>query len=79
MDERFVKYSYDGSFDGNILIVGRTGCGKITFIQKIAQNKMFGKDIMFFGFQKFILVLKEKKVLENVLLNKMSSLLILVT
>ena len=78
MDERFVKYSYDGSFDGNILIVGRTGCGKMTFIQKIAQNKMFGKD-MFFGFQKFILVLKEKKVLENVLLNKMSSLLILVT
>ena len=26
MDE--VNYSYDGKFEGNILIVGRTGCGK---------------------------------------------------
>ena len=46
MDERFVKYTYDGTFDGNILIVGRTECGKTTFIQKLAQNKMFGKDII---------------------------------
>ena len=26
MDE--IKYSYDGTFEGNILIVGKTGCGK---------------------------------------------------
>ena len=45
MEERFRDYTYDGKFDGNILIVGRTGCGKTTFIQKLGQNKMFGNDI----------------------------------
>ena len=33
-------------FEGNVLIVGRTGCGKTTFIQKLAQNKMYGNDIV---------------------------------
>ena len=37
------KYSFDGKFERNILIVGRTGCGKTTFIQNLAKNKMFGK------------------------------------
>ena len=46
MDERFERYTYDGTFDGNILIVGRTGCGKTTFIQKLAQNKMFADNIV---------------------------------
>ena len=46
MDKRFGKYTYDGTFDGNIFIVGRTGCGKTTFIQKLAQNKMFGENIV---------------------------------
>ena len=46
MEERFGKYTYDGTFDGNILIVGRTGCGKTTFIQKLAQNKRFGENII---------------------------------
>ena len=27
MDE--ANYSYDGRFEGNILVVGRTGCGKL--------------------------------------------------
>ena len=39
-------YTYDGMFEGNLLIVGRTGCGKTTFIQKLARNKMFGNDIV---------------------------------
>ena len=39
------EYTYDEKFEGNVLIVGRTGCGKTTFIQKLAQNKMFGNDI----------------------------------
>ena len=30
MDE--ITYTYDGKFEGNILIVGRTGCGKTTFV-----------------------------------------------
>ena len=45
MDERFSNYSYDGQFDGNIMIVGRTGCRKTTFIQNLGRNKMFGRDI----------------------------------
>ena len=40
------KYSFDGKFEGNILIVGRTGCGKTTFIQNLGKNKMFGNDII---------------------------------
>ena len=40
MDE--VDHTYDGKFEGNILIVGRTGCGKTTFVQDLGQNKLFG-------------------------------------
>ena len=34
---------YDGKFVVNILIVGRTACGKIFFTQKPAVNIFFGK------------------------------------
>ena len=34
---------YDGQFRGNILVVGKTGCGKTHFLQKIAVNKFFWK------------------------------------
>ena len=40
------KYLLDGKFEGNILIVGRTGCGKTTFIQNLGKNRMFGNDII---------------------------------
>ena len=33
---------YNGQFNGNILLVGRTGCGKTTFLEKLAINKFFG-------------------------------------
>lgn len=36
-----VNYSYDRKFEGNILIVGQTGPGKVTFIQNIAKNNLF--------------------------------------
>ena len=39
MDE--MEYSYDGKFEGNILIVGRTGCDKTTFVQNLGKNKLF--------------------------------------
>ena len=32
----------EGKFSGNILVVGRTGCGKTAFVQKLAVNKFFG-------------------------------------
>ena len=38
-----VEYCYDEKFEGNILIVGQTGCGKTTFIQNIAKNSLFGE------------------------------------
>ena len=31
----------NGQFNGNILVVGRTGCGKTTFLEKLAINKFF--------------------------------------
>ena len=37
------EYTYDGKFDGDILIVGQIGCGKTTFIQTLAKNNMFGE------------------------------------
>ena len=37
-----MTYIYDGKFNGNILIVGRTGCGKTALVQKLAINKFFG-------------------------------------
>ena len=40
MDE--IKYAFDGKFQGNILIVGRSGCGKTTFVQKLGKNELFG-------------------------------------
>ena len=36
------NYVYDTDFFGNILIVGRTGCGKRFFTQKLAVNNFFG-------------------------------------
>ena len=33
---------YNGQFMGNILIVGRTNCGKTTFIEKLGLNNFFG-------------------------------------
>ena len=37
-----MSYTYDGKFEGNILVVGRTGCGKTGFVQKLALYKFFG-------------------------------------
>ena len=37
-------YTHDGKFASNILVVGRNGCGKTTFIQKLGKNKLFGND-----------------------------------
>ena len=36
---------YNGEFYGNILVVGRTGCGKTTFLEKLGLNNFFGNMI----------------------------------
>ena len=33
----------EGQFLGNILVVGKTGCGNIHILQKLGLNKFFGK------------------------------------
>ena len=54
------EYTYDGKLNGNILVVGRTGCGKTTFIQKLGKNKLFGSELTdVFGYQKLFYRMKE--------------------
>ena len=33
---------HNAQFYGNILVVGRTGCGKTTFFEKLGLNNFFG-------------------------------------
>ena len=37
------KAIYDGQFRGNIIVVGKTECGKTCFLQRLALNNFFGK------------------------------------
>ena len=43
-----IIYSFDGKFEGNILVLGGAGCGKTTFIENLGKNRMFReiKDVM---------------------------------
>ena len=36
---------YNGQFSRNILVVGCTGCGKTTFLEKLGLNNFFGNII----------------------------------
>ena len=36
MDE--IEHTYDGKFKGKILVVGRTACGKTTFVQNVGKK-----------------------------------------
>ena len=60
------EYEYDGKFQGNILIVGRTGCGKTTFIQKLGKNGLFGDEITdVFWISKIILSKKREEFIRD--------------
>ena len=37
--------NYNGQFDGNVLVVGRTVCCKTTFLKKHGLNNFFGEII----------------------------------
>ena len=43
-----ITYTYDAKFEGKILVVGRTGCGKTNVGQNLGENKMFSdiKDVL---------------------------------
>ena len=36
------ELNYDGTFCGNILVLGQTRCGKASFVQNLGKNRMFG-------------------------------------
>ena len=70
------EYSYDGQFIGNILVVGRTGCGKTTFIEKLAKNKLFAEQIKDISWiSKIVLSHEREEILEKILLIKNCSFL----
>ena len=35
-----MNYNYDAKFEGNMLVVGRTGCGKTSLVQNRGKNKI---------------------------------------
>ena len=60
------EYAYNGQFDGNILVVGRTGCGKTTFIEKLGRNKLFGSQINnVFWVSRFVLSEERKELIRE--------------
>ena len=57
------KYTYDGKFNSNILAVAQPGCGKTTFIQNLAKNKLLRKLKEIFWLTKITLSKeREKKI-----------------
>ena len=61
------EYSYDEKFEGNVLIVGQTGCGKTTFIQNIAKNNLFSELKEIFWISKIPLSMEREKIYQLVL------------
>ena len=62
MDE--IEHTYDGKFEGNILLVGRTASGKTTFVQNLGKNNLFGDISEVYWISKSPFQKKEKALLE---------------
>ena len=60
-----MNFSFDAKFEGNILVVERTGCGKTTFVQNLAKNKMFGEIKEVTWLSKISLSRKRKKTFRS--------------
>ena len=62
-----VNYTYDAKFEGNILVVQRTGCGKKIFVQNLEKIKLLVTLKKQCGYRKYLFTLKEETILETVL------------
>ena len=60
-----MNFSFDAKSEGNILVVERTGCGKTTFVQNLAKNKMFGEIKEVTWLSKISLSRKRKKTFRS--------------
>ena len=61
------KYTYDGKFNSNILAVAQPGCGKTTFIQNLAKNKLLRKLKEIFWLTKITLSKEREQKITNCL------------
>ena len=60
-----VNYTYDAKFEGNILVVGRTGSGKTTFVQNLRKNKLFGEIKEVYRISKIVLSTDRENNISN--------------
>ena len=65
MDNDEVNYTYDAKFEGNILVVGRTGSGKTTFVQNLRKNKLFGEIKEVYWISKIVLSTDRENNISN--------------
>ena len=64
-----VEYTYNRKFEGKVLIVSQTGCGKTTFVQNLEKTIFLVNLKTFFGYRKFPFHQREKVTLGAVLKN----------
>ena len=60
-----VNYTYDAKFEGNILVVGRTGSGKTTFVQNLRKNKLLGEINEVYWISKIVLSTDRENNISN--------------
>ena len=60
------EYTYNEQFNGNLLVVARTGCGKTTIIKRLGKNKLFGSQINdVFWVSKIVLSEERERIRES--------------